>query len=133
MNINPLILLEKAINEHGSATILRQRLELVKEMLAKVEKEKADCVKKLSDAHKEIEELTRKLPSPNFVEYRGSKFKRKPSGGYEHTVYCPSCNIAMTDAFEGKLPFACPQCPCRTPYNAHDLDSVLAELLKEYP
>src|ERR1035437_2938439 len=42
MSLNPLTLLEKAINEHGSSVILGQRLDLVKEMLTKVQKEKSD-------------------------------------------------------------------------------------------
>lgn len=42
MSINPLILLEKAINEHGSSVILKERLKLVKDQLAKVEAEKAE-------------------------------------------------------------------------------------------
>lgn len=132
MSLNPLTLLEKAINEHGSAVILKERLTLVKEMLAKVEKEKADLENKLSNARKEIIELKEQVPSAKFVEYMGAKFKRKPSGGYENSVYCPSCETGMSGAIDG-MPFVCGKCHALTTFTSHDLPSVLKEVSSEYP
>lgn len=43
--MNPLVLLEKAINEHGSATILKERITAVKEERTKVTKEGNDIQK----------------------------------------------------------------------------------------
>lgn len=132
MNLNPLTLLEKAINEHGSAVILNERLSLVKEMLAKVEKEKTYLEKELSNARKEIIELKEKIPSTNFVDFMGAKFKRKPSGGYENSVYCPSCETGMSSAIDG-MPFVCGKCHALTTFTSHDLSSVLREVSNEYP
>lgn len=133
MDINPLSLLEKAINEHGSSTILGQRLDLVKEMLAKVEKEKSDLENQLSDARKKIVELQAKIPSTKFVEYRGAKFKRRPSGGYENSVYCPSCEVGMATIQSSDMPFVCGKCNALTTFTSHDLVSVLREVEVEYP
>ena len=43
MNLNPLSLLEKAIDEHGSANILRERVALVREQLAAAEQKLVDA------------------------------------------------------------------------------------------
>ena len=66
MSFNPLVWLEKAINEHGSSTILGHNLALIKDMLAKVEKEKSELEKSLSEAREEIIELKKKIPSSKF-------------------------------------------------------------------
>lgn len=42
MSLNPLSLLEKAINEHGSAVILKERLALAADQFAVLEKKLAD-------------------------------------------------------------------------------------------
>jgi hypothetical protein len=133
MSLNPITLLEKAINEHGSSIILGHHLSLVKEMLAKVEKEKSDLEKFLSDAREEIIELKKKIPSSKFVEYRGAKFKRRPSGGYENSVYCPACEVGMATTPGGNMPFVCGKCHALTTFRSHDLNSVLSEVAIEYP
>ena len=129
--MNPLSLLEKAINEHGSASILRERIALVKDMLGKIEKEKSDLEKELADARKEIIELKKKIPNKNFVEYMGAKFKRKPSGGYESTVYCPSCETGMVTI--GRMPFICNRCKAATTFHNNELHKIISELNQEYP
>jgi ribosomal protein S27AE len=133
MSLNPLTLLEKAINEHGSSVILGHHLSLVKEMLSKTEKEKRDLEKLLSDAREEIIELKKKIPNSKFVEYRGAKFKRRPSGGYENSVYCPSCEAGMATISSGNTPFVCGKCHALTTFRSHDLASVLKEIAIEYP
>ncbi len=133
MNLNPLSLLEKAINEHGSSAVLRERLGLVKDELAKAEKEKADLQIELANAREEISMLKEKMPSRQFVEYRGVKFKRKPSGGYERSVYCPSCEVGMATIPGGTLPFVCGRCNCLSGFPAGELDSILREVQSEYP
>lgn len=132
MSLNPLTLLEKAINEHGSSVILGHHLSLVKEMLAKVEKEKSNLENQLADARKEIIELKGKIPSVRFVEYRGAKFKLKPSGGYENSVYCPSCEVGMATIQNSDMPFVCGKCNALTTFTSDDLLSVLREVSIEY-
>lgn len=133
MSLNPLALLEKAINEHGSSSILNERILLVKEMLDKVEIEKAELEKSLRAAREEIEELKKKIPGSKFVEYRGAKFRRKPSGGYENAVYCPSCETGMATIPNKGLPFACARCNALTTFCSQDLSSILEEVAAEYP
>ncbi|MEL4387991.1 hypothetical protein [Shewanella xiamenensis] len=132
MSLNPLALLEKAINEHGSAVILKERLELVKEALAKAEKEKSLLEIALGKANEEIAELKKQIPSSKFVEYRGAKFKRKPSGGYENSIYCPSCEVGM-GSLDGDMPFVCGKCHSLTSFNSKELNLVLNEVSKEFP
>lgn len=127
MNLNPLSLLETAINEHGSSVILRDRLALVKDMYEKVVKEKTDLEKKFADMQKELIEIRKQIPNPSFVEHRGVKFKRKSSGGYEHTVYCPSCEFGMAFSHK-KIPFSCGRCHIQTSFLAKDLINIINEL-----
>ena len=133
MNLNPLSLLEDAINEHGSATILTQRLELVKETLAKIVQEKADLEKQLAETKNEIQRLKAQIPQKVFVDFKGARFKRKPSGGYENTVYCPKCDCGMTSMHDGRSPFICTRCNASTSFQKNQLSKVLEELEREYP
>jgi hypothetical protein len=133
MNLNPLSLLEDAINEHGSAVILAQRLELVKEMLAKIVQEKADLEKQLSDAKTEIQWLKTQIPQHEFVAFMGARFKRKPSGGYENAVYCQKCDCGMASMHDGRSPFICTRCNASTSFHKNQLSKVLEELAREYP
>jgi hypothetical protein len=133
MNLNPLVLLEKAINEHGSSVILKEQLALVKDMLTKVEKEKSDLEKELVSAREEIIELKAKIPSTKFVEYRGVKFKRKPSGGFEKSVYCLSCEVGMASTPDGEMPFVCGKCHSLSGFQSQELASILKEVESEYP
>jgi len=133
MSLNPLKLLEKAINEHGSSAILKERLALVKDMLDKVEKEKYDLERELNKAQEEISRLKSTIPSTEFVQYRGVKFKRKPSGGYEKTAYCPSCELGMASASSRSMPLVCGKCGALSGFKARELVGVLEEVEKEYP
>ena len=130
--MNPLSLLEKAINEHGSSTILKERIVLVKEMLDKVVKEKNELETKLKKAENKIEELKSQIPNSAFVEYRGAKFKRKPSGGFEETAYCLSCETGMASTSSGNQPFVCGKCHGLSGFKARELTKVIAEVTKEY-
>lgn len=131
--MNPLSLLEKAINEHGSATILKERLLLVREMLDKVEREKSEIEKELNLAKKEIESLKAQIPGKSFVEYMGAKFKRKPSGSFESSVYCPICECGMSSLSHSGSPFICAKCHATTTFSKGQLNQVLGELKHEFP
>lgn len=135
MSLNPLSLLEKAINEHGSSTILRERIALVKEMLSKVEKERTELQTKISKLEKEIIELRKQLDeqsvSENFQKYRGVLFEKKPSGGYFETVYCASCKTPMVSMAEF-FPFTC-SCGKTSGFKSHDASKIIEELNKDFP
>lgn len=133
MNLNPLALLEKAINEHGSSTILKERITQVKEELLRVEKENSNLKKELAAAKEEIEQLKSRIPRAEFVEYRGVKFKRKPSGGYEGTAYCPSCEVGMAPTLPRSKPLVCGKCHALSGFTTRQLLSVIEEVKREYP
>jgi len=133
MSLNPLKLLEKAINEHGSSAILKERLALVRDVLEKVEKEKCDLERELTNAREEISLLKSKIPSTEFVQYRGVKFKRKLSGGYEETAYCPHCELGMASTPSRSMPLVCGKCNALSGFKARELVDVLKEVEREYP
>ena len=71
--------------------------------------------------------------SNEFIQYKGAKFRRKPSGGYEDTAYCISCEVGMSSTQSGTMPFVCGKCSALSGFKARDLVKVLSEVAKEYP
>ena len=71
--------------------------------------------------------------STNFVPYMGAKFKRKPSGGYENSVYCPSCEEAGMATIDNDMPYVCGKCDSMTTFTGSELPSILGEVASEYP
>lgn len=59
--MNPLKLLEKAINEHGSSAILNERLELVNDQLQRNEREKSEMEDEIVKLKKENESLKQRI------------------------------------------------------------------------
>lgn len=57
MTLNPFTLLEKAINEHGSATIILQRLELARDEYAVLQRKLTDAESSLVEATETISQL----------------------------------------------------------------------------
>jgi len=98
------------INEHGSSAVLRERLLLLREQIEKLTNEITDLNKKLSDSQAEIvklqKQLSEKTASEEYVEHKGALFKRKSSGGYDSTVYCPLCRVPLA-SFQNVLPYHC--------------------------
>lgn len=133
MDLNPLSLLEKAINEHGSSTILKERIELVKDLLLKVQRDNELLLSELATTKRELAELKKKIPREGFVEYRGVKFKRRPSGGYETSVYCPSCEVGMATISGADMPFVCGKCHSLSGFNSNELPTILKDLIADYP
>lgn len=127
--------LERLINEHGSATILKEHLALVntklallKENIEKLEKENADIKKENADIK---QQLDRQKNSENFVEARGAFFKRLPDGGYSQTPYCPRCHNSMS-SLRGRAPYECSNKSCghRADFKGAELGYILADLPK---
>ena len=92
MSLNPLSLVENLINEHGSSTILKQRLSFLKEILAKVEQERSGLIAKCSRLEEELGTLRKQLDEKHvpeeFTEYLGALFKRDSSGKYAPVAHC---------------------------------------------
>lgn len=117
MSINPLKLLEDLINEHGSSSILRERLLLVKDELGKVEKERADLQRQLAEAMEKLrylrEEVKKKSVPENFTEYRGALFKRDVSGRHAPLAHCPECKRPLVNTDPCVFPYNCTTPGCR--------------------
>ncbi len=132
MDLNPIKLIEKLINEHGSSVILKERLELLRDQMSAMETENAKLSEDLDAANKEVARLSAIIPNRMFVEYGGVKFKRKPSGGFESSVYCPSCEVGMATIGRGEMPFACGKCNGLSGFASKELPRILEEVQSEY-
>lgn len=124
-------LIEKAINEHGSANIMRERLVLIREQadilqrqIVQLQQENSDLKKRLSISE---HQLAAKTVMEEFVEHRGALFKRKPSGGYHFAVYCSSCQLPMGNAHP-EVPFNCGRCHTITSFEGRELEKIIREL-----
>ena len=113
--MNPLNLLEKAINEHGSSVILKEHLALVKEMLSKVEKERADLEKKCSDLEEKLAEATKQLNEKWEQEKKRYKLLSPWASAAVYAVTKANCNdepphwICTACYQEGKKSFLNPR------------------------
>jgi len=87
----------------------------------------------LAAVKSELAEMKKKLPSSEFITYRGVKFRRKPSGSFEPSVYCPTCEVGMASVDSGSMPFVCGKCHSLSGFTAGELQTVLQELATEYP
>ena len=128
-----LKLLETLINEHGSSTILKERLELLRDQLRLLESENEQLRVALESERAESARLRALVPDARFVEHRGAKFKRKPSGGFDGSVYCPSCELGMATIPGANMPFTCGKCKALSGFTERELKNVLVEVETEYP
>jgi hypothetical protein len=67
----------------------------------------------------------------HFIEYRGAKFKRMPSGGFEESPYCLKCE-GGTISMNGRMPFVCGSCKSTSGFKGVDLRRVLSEVEREF-
>ena len=109
--MNPLSIVEKLINEHGSSSILRERLSLLKEILAKTEQERSDLITKCSRLEKELGDLRKKYDEEHvpeeFTEYLGALFKRDASGRYAPVAFCAWCKAPLWNTDPKVFPYEC--------------------------
>ena len=138
--MSPLGLIEKLINEHGSSTILKERLSLIQDRFSELEQENLALKEELrttneslAQAEAEVQRLSERVEEDSvtyrFVEYRGAKFRRKPSGGFEEAVYCPSCETGMV---EFHPEYVCARCGAATSFSKGQLQAVLREVKNEF-
>jgi tRNA(Ile2) C34 agmatinyltransferase TiaS len=130
--MNPLKLITDLINEHGSASILRDRLELVKDEFkllfdknAALNEELANLKQSYANALSDLEAYR---VAEKYTEKRGSLFRVKPDGLYSEIVYCPKCRSPMSPALNGK--FRCKTCGINSNFGVHELPAILNELNK---
>ena len=130
-----LEILEKLINEHGSSTILKERLELINDKYEILENKLANADKENELLKEQLATLKQKLTSQKkeleFIEYKGAKFKRMPSGAFEESPYCLKCDGGMF-SLGGSLPFVCGSCGSTANFKGTQLKSVINEVKNEY-
>lgn len=126
-----LDLIERAINEHGSAAIMRERLELIREQGQALEKKLAVSEEENTALRRRVAELEGQLAAKtereDFVECRGALFKRRSDGGYHLAVYCPRCHGPMSSLMD-ETPFYCGSCRVSVNFIGSQLRSVMADL-----
>ncbi len=133
MKMNPLSLVETLINEHGSSAILKERLSLLKEMLAKVEQERTELITKCSKLEKELGELRKQFYEKHipeeFTEYMGALFKRDSSGKYTPVAHCRWCKEPLWNDEPKIFPYQCSKPGCGFCIMLHDdLTSIVNKL-----
>lgn len=122
MGIPILAEIERLINEHGSAVILKERLALASDQYAALQKQvthlqsenerlrldNEECQKK----RRALEEKFSHINSQQeWVEEAGALFKRNIDGTWNETPYCPSCKTAMASPGRHEL-FRCGKRSC---------------------
>lgn len=126
----PIALLEKLITEHGSSSILRDRLIQIREDLTRVEQEKdrlqAEC-QQLKQQVKDLQkELEAKAVPDEYTEHRGVLFRRV-SGSIQDEAYCPECKIPMTSLM-GATPLRCSKCRRTASFTGNDIRRIISEI-----
>lgn len=132
--------IEKLINEHGSATILKERIALANDKHAVLESEnkilrtECDALQldncKLKEQVRALEEKFSHISSlSEFIEEAGALFKKNADGTYNQTPYCPSCKTAMASPGRHEL-FRCGKKSCSqlASFDRLHLGDVMARL-----
>lgn len=129
--MNPLDLIEKLINEHASAAVLRDHLALFRDRLqyleqehVRVQAENAELKKQIAQATKKLEE---KSAADEFVKHRGVLFHKLPGGKIEDEVYCPKCKTPMF-SLGGIVPYSCSGCGFTASFNELSLKRIVGEI-----
>jgi hypothetical protein len=93
--MKPFDTIEKWINEHGSAAILRDRIELVKEEHTKLEGKVIELTKELDRSRGEIERLEKQNRQLNWV----IQIQQETIKGYESEPDRPDFFGSAGDSF----------------------------------
>lgn len=132
------------INEHGSAAIRLERVELLRDGIKtlqdshdRLEKSNAKLLEQVTELVKEArterekrEQVERELDDlrrqqSQFVRHRGVLFLVE-GGEVEGTVYCPKCEAPM-DSVDGFFPYEC-HCKYRAAFVRGELKGVIEEV-----
>lgn len=132
--------LEKLINEHGSAAILREQLSLAKSQYAALERQVGDAMSKITklEAQNEIERLNHKETqleldrlkdeySEEVRLHKSIEFRRGKRTKGEWMAFCPACHT-LADLSSGFVSCANPKCGWQPTLAAVQLDGILADL-----
>lgn len=114
--MNLFKLIEKAINEHGSSAILKERLELIKDYLSKAEDEKADLQERVTVLENENRELRERLETKASKEELGDPVRQWGCYKFEgkNGLFCPVCfekeGVLMPASRLPRGRYSCPSC-----------------------
>lgn len=142
--------LEKLINEHGSSTILKERIALANDKFSALETEMQKAMSEKDSLASEVDKLNnileyqdqkiRKLEqqlsnlaetSKKFTEIRGIKIRNLPAGKFEEEIsYCFHCESPLSSTHRTKN-LECSKCGYKTSIQARHLCVVLSELKGE--
>lgn len=121
----------KLITEHGSAGIMKERLELLRDQLELIQKDNERLQKENEALSKQNDSLKKQVESKTaadeYVKHRGVLFLRLPSGKIQDEVYCPKCQGPML-SFVGFHPYQCDPCNVTAGFNQGELPRMMAEL-----
>jgi hypothetical protein len=110
-------------------SVLRERVELLKDLYVAKEKEVEDLKQELAQVKKDHKEALKQLADQSkteqFVEHRGAYFKKNADGEFEKTVYCPKCKQST---FYRMNMFNCTACHWHSPFNESELSSIISKL-----
>jgi hypothetical protein len=126
-------LIEKLINERGSAAVMEKRLMLIKEEAAALDKKNGELTRHVEFLEKDNSELRKKLAifakAEEFVEFEGAAFKRKSDGAFHHGIYCPIHHLPAS-SIEAGFPYSCPNNDCgwASHITPRELASVIQKL-----
>jgi hypothetical protein len=126
-------LIEKLINERGSAAVMEKRLVLIKEEAAALDKKNGELTRQIEFLEKDNAELRKKLAvfvkAEEFVEFEGAAFKRKSDGTFHHGIYCPIHHLPAS-SIEAGFPYSCPNnnCGWASHITPRELTSVIKKL-----
>ena len=127
-------MLDKLITEHGSASIQKVHIDLLRDQAKALVDENVALKARAS----ELEEINRNLllkleekqKDEQFTEHQGMLFKRDIKGEWLETVYCPKCHGPMGAGFND-FPFQCLSCKVIASFNPGDLKRKLIPELKK--
>ena len=137
--MNPFSGIEKLINEHGSAVILKERLSLASDKYAMLELEKnalvieVEKLQKMVEAQKEkIQQLEKTLSeknkdNANFIDVHGVKIKRLGENIVdENVLYCFNCRTPLSAPSKMAI-LTCSKCGYKSSIQKRHLSCVILE------
>ncbi len=129
--MNIFAAIEKLINEHGSAAILKERLSLAADQFKKLEEENGLLKHEKASLEDELGRLRTQLKATlipqEFVESRGVLFKRLNDGKIAPDAYCPTCKTVLF-SLQGVLPLNCSKCGFAAHLTGKEIPKVIAGL-----
>jgi hypothetical protein len=126
-------MIEKLINERGSAAIMEKRLVLIKEQAEVVDRKNQELTRENAELKKENADLKVKLAAAikaeEFVEEFGAAFKRKPDGSFHNAIYCP-IHLTPAGSPDGGFPYSCsnPNCGWVSDITPNKLGATIRKL-----